>query len=127
GVPVTPRIGKPVEIQALWYNALRILESFSQRLDNGRAAGYGAMAEAARASFQTRFWNGALGCLFDVIDEDDPSIRPNQIFALSLPHKLLEPDKALQVLNVVERELLTPFGLRTLSPKDPKYCGKYGG
>ena len=135
GVPVTPRAGKPVEIQALWYNALRIMESFAARLDSGRKDFYASLAEAARASFRSKFWNGSENCLFDVVEvdgaepghENDASIRPNQIFAISLPHKLLEPAVARQVLDVVERELLTPFGLRTLSPKDPRYRGVYGG
>ena len=135
GIPVTPRIGKPVEIQALWYNALRIMESLAARQDNGRKAFYSALADSTRAAFQAKFWNGSENCLFDVIDVDsggnaagkDPSIRPNQIFALSLPYKLLEPEAARQVLDVVERELLTPFGLRTISPKDPQYRGRYAG
>lgn len=132
GVPVTPRIGKPVEIQALWYNALRIMDTFSARRDNGHRGDYAQRAEAMRAAFEMRFWNEAEGCLFDVVDADhggtnDVSIRPNQVFAISLPHKLLESRKAQQVLEVIERELLTPFGLRTLSPKDPQYRGRYGG
>ncbi len=84
-----------------------------------------------RASFQTRFWNGSANCLFDIVDIEgggnDAAIRPNQILAISLPHKLLGPEAAVQILEVVERELLTPFGLRTLSPRDPNYRGKYGG
>lgn len=139
GVPVTPRIGKPVEIQALWYNALRIMEAFAARQDNGRKGFYGALAESTHASFQGKFWNGSRNCLFDVVDvpdsasgstpgaSNDASIRPNQVFAISLPHKLLEPEAARHVLEVVERELLTPFGLRTLSPKDPQYRARYGG
>ncbi len=131
GVPVTPRIGKPVEIQALWYNALRIMETFSARQDNSRTGFYAALADSTRDTFQTKFWNGSQRCLFDVVDVDgggnDASIRPNQILAISLPHKLLEPEAALQVLEVVERELLTPFGLRSLSPRDPQYRGKYEG
>jgi predicted glycogen debranching enzyme len=135
GVPVTPRAGKPVEIQALWYNALRIMESFAARQDSGRKDFYASLAESTRAAFQSKFWNGSENCLFDVIEVDgadpdhknDASIRPNQVFAASLTHKLLEPVAARQVLDVVERELLTPFGLRTLSPKDPQYRGTYAG
>jgi predicted glycogen debranching enzyme len=135
GIPTTPRIGKPVEIQALWYNALRIMENFSARLDNGRKDFYAALAESTRTAFQSKFWNGSEGCLFDVVDApgpdgslvNDPAIRPNQVFALSLPHKLLESETAIQMLSTVERELLTPFGLRTLSAKDPAYRGKYEG
>jgi predicted glycogen debranching enzyme len=132
GVPSTPRAGKPVEIQALWYNALRIMESFSARLDSGRKDYYASLAESTRATFRSKFWNGSESCLFDVVERDggggnDAAIRPNQVFAISLPHKLLEPVAARQVLAVVERELLTPFGLRTLSPKDPHYRGTYSG
>jgi predicted glycogen debranching enzyme len=132
GVPVTPRIGKPVEIQALWYNALRIMESLAARQDSGRRDFYASLAETTRAAFRAKFWNGSENCLFDVVEVDglqgnDAAIRPNQIFAVSLTHKLLEADQAQQVLEVVERELLTPFGLRTLSPKHPQYRGVYGG
>src|SRR5262249_12319717 len=84
GVVITPRMGKPVEIQALWYNALRIMENFAARQDNGRTRFYAALADSARDSFQSKFWNGSLGCLFDVADptsaggsESDASIRPN--------------------------------------------------
>jgi predicted glycogen debranching enzyme len=132
GVAVTPRGGKPVEVQALWYNALRIMESLAARQDSGRRDFYGSLAEATRAAFRAKFWNGSENCLFDVVEVDggqdnDAAIRPNQIFAVSLTHKLLDPDQARQVLEVVERELLTPFGLRTLSPKHPQYRGHYGG
>ena len=132
GVPVTPRIGKPVEVQALWYNALRIMESFATRHDDGHKDFYAALADSTRAAFQERFWNGSQNCLFDLVDSgsspgDDASIRPNQVFAVSLPHKLFGPETARQILAVVERELLTPFGLRTLSPKDPGYRGRYEG
>ena len=130
GVPVTPRAGKPVEIQALWYNALRIMESFAARQDSGRKPFYASLAESTRAAFRAKFWNGSENCLFDVVDGavgNDASIRPNQVFAVSLAHKLLEPEAARQMLDVVERELLTPFGLRTLSPKDPQYRGTYAG
>ena len=127
GIPSTPRIGKPVEIQALWYNALRIMESFSTLHDDDRKDHYAGMADLARASFETKFWNASKNCLFDVVEPNDASIRPNQIFALSLPNKIVDTETALHVLEVVERELLTPFGMRTLSPRDPKYCPSYGG
>jgi predicted glycogen debranching enzyme len=127
---VTPRRGKPVEIQALWYNALRVMEDLARRL--GRAVGarhYGKLAERAAASFAALFWNASEGCLYDVVNggERDAAIRPNQILAVSLPHKMLTPDRAAQVVNAVERHLLTPFGLRTLSPGDPQYRGRYEG
>jgi len=117
---VTPRRGKPVEIQALWYNALRIMEQFT---GNAR---YGSMADQAHKSFAAQFWNAQTGCLFDV--PGDASIRPNQLVALSLPHPILEDrEKAASILSVVERELLTPYGLRTLAPGDPQYRGQCTG
>jgi len=127
---VTPRTGKPVEIQALWYNALRVMEQLSTTFgDHDQAAHYSALAERTRARFAQVFWNEAEGCLHDVISETgvDSSIRPNQIFAVSLPYPLLPPDHALRVVEVVERDLLTPYGLRTLSPRDSNYRGRYGG
>jgi len=123
---VTPRIGKPVEIQALWYNALRIMQSFA---DGGYARTIGEIAYRARASFREQFWNPHTGCLYDVVNGDarDASIRPNQIFALSLPHRMLDEEHERCVLDVVERELLTPSGLRTLAPTDPQYRARYEG
>lgn len=128
---VTPRMGKPVEIQALWYNALRIFESLL--LLNGEAGAAGKIhngAEHARASFFQKFWYAPGNYLYDVIDENgnpDPTLRPNQLFALSLPFHLLDGDRATAVLDIVRAKLLTPVGLRSLSPDDPKYCGHYGG
>ncbi len=127
---VTPREGKPVEIQALWYNALRVMERLAAGFaDHKQAEHYAALAERAQARFLEVFWNEADGCLFDVVNDHGPdrSIRPNQIFAVSLPHSLLAQEQALRVLDVVEWELLTPYGLRTLSPRDPNYHGRYGG
>ncbi|MDQ6699427.1 MAG: amylo-alpha-1,6-glucosidase [Acidobacteriota bacterium] len=124
---VTPRRGKPVEIQALWYNALRIMEEFSLRAN--RPGAFNEMADLAKRSFLDRFWNESAGCLYDVIDGDqrDGSIRPNQVFAISLAHRMPDAERARGILNVVERELLTPFGLRTLAPGDPAYRGRYEG
>ncbi|MDQ6665065.1 MAG: amylo-alpha-1,6-glucosidase [Acidobacteriota bacterium] len=124
---VTPRKGKPVEIQALWYNALRIMEDFSTR--RGLAGPYGEMAEAAKHAFVAQFWNESAGCLYDVIDGDgrDSAIRPNQVLALSLKYRMPYSWQAKSILKVVERELLTPFGLRTLAPGDPSYRGRYEG
>jgi len=127
---VTPRIGKPVEIQALWYNALRVMEDLARRY--GHAADsdrYREIADRARDSFAPLFWNAAAGCLYDVVDGDarDASMRPNQILAVSLFHKMLPPDQAKAVVDAVERELLTPYGLRTLAPGDPRYRGRYEG
>jgi predicted glycogen debranching enzyme len=127
---VTPRSGKPVEIQALWYNALRIMESFARQFgDEPGAARYAKMSEAATASFAPLFWNEQTQCLCDVAGGAmrETQIRPNQIFAVSLPYTMLHPEKARQVVDVVERELLTPYGLRTLSPADPAYRGRYEG
>ena len=126
---VTPRRGKPVEVQALWYNALRIMQDLAVRFGDGDAAAYGAMADKAQGSFRGLFWNEQAGCLYDVVDGDarDAAVRPNQIFALSLKHRMLEDGDELRVLEVVERELLTPAGLRTLSPRDPQYRGRYQG
>ena len=125
---VTPRHGKPVEIQALWYNALRVLQDLAARFDDPIAE-YEAMADTARASFNQLFWNEQVGCLYDVINGEtrDASIRPNQIIAISLTNTMLANDRAVSILKVVERELLTPRGLRTLSPSDPNYIGRYEG
>ncbi len=127
---VTPRAGKPVEIQALWYNALRVMHHLAEAFDQReQSVHFAALAERARASFESAFWNEHNGCLHDVVTDSgpDPSLRPNQIFAVSLPHALLTGDRALRVVDVVEWELLTPYGLRTLSPRDPNYRGRYGG
>jgi len=125
---VTPRSGKPVEIQALWYNALRIMQDLAKRFAEPSAR-YAALADKARASFNKLFWNEEAGCLYDVVDENsrDASIRPNQVIAISLAHTMVSKERAASILNVVERELLTPRGLRTLSPADPKYIGCYEG
>ena len=126
---VTPRRGKAVEINALWYNALRLLESWME--EAGEDAGkIRAAADRAFASFNQRFWCEAEQGLFDVIDGeqgDDPSCRPNQIFAISLPHPVLAPEKWASVLQTVQDRLLTPFGLRTLAPGSPDYKQKYDG
>ena len=127
---VTPRTGKPVEVEALWHNALGVMEDFAARF--GRAserAHYGELARRARESFERTFWNEAAGCLYDVVNggERDGSIRPNQIFAVSLEHTMLGPERARSVVEVVRRELLTPYGLRTLAPGDPRYRGRYEG
>jgi predicted glycogen debranching enzyme len=123
---VTPRIGKPVEVQALWLNALRIAASIWPE--------YYAFYRRALASFQLRFWNDAAGCLYDVVDVDhvagrnDPAVRPNQILAIGgLPHQVLIEPYAGRVVETVERELLTPLGLRSLAPTEPGYAPHYGG
>ncbi len=127
---VTPRHGKPVEIQALWYNALRVMEQLAAKFKDGKAKKkYAAMADKARASFNQEFWNEKADCLYDVVNGDlrDASIRPNQVIAIRLTNSMLSKDRAASVLHVVERELLTPRGLRTLSPQDPNYIGRYEG
>jgi predicted glycogen debranching enzyme len=127
---VTPRIGKPVEIQALWYNALKIMADFARKFgDEQDRQRYDAMAETARQSFNAVFWNEAEDCLFDVVinGKRDGSVRPNQIFAASLPYSMLSIGHAQKVVEKVEAELLTPVGLRSLSPKDKSYCPIYTG
>ncbi len=127
----TPRHGKPVEINALWYNALCLTARWLA--DAGDAAGAAqAAADAARCreSFNRRFWNPATGFLFDLVDGEsggDPACRSNQILALSLPHPVLAEDKWAAVVQAVENRLLTPYGLRSLSPDAPDYRTGYVG
>jgi predicted glycogen debranching enzyme len=127
---VTPRCGKPVEVQALWYNALCIMEDLASSFgDEAARKRYCHMATLAQWSFNRLFWNDKLGCLYDVVNggPPDPSIRPNQIFAVSLPHSMLPRDRARRVVEKVEEHLLTPFGLRSLAPSDRQYRGSYIG
>jgi predicted glycogen debranching enzyme len=123
---VTPRIGKPVEIQALWLNALALAaQSDPQWRDP---------LERGLRSFRERFWNADRNCLFDVVDMNhqggvnDPSLRPNQIFAIGgLPLAMIDGDRALKVVDAVEQQLWTPAGLRSLAPNEPGYAGRYEG
>jgi predicted glycogen debranching enzyme len=128
---VTPRTGKPVEIQALWYNALRTVEEIAGVLkDEPTRNRSRAIADAARASFNGLFWDNAHNCLYDCVsdaNEPDDSMRPNQIFAVSLPHAITTGARARAVVEAVERELLTPYGLRSLSPTHADYRGRYEG
>ena len=127
---VTPRRGKPVEIQALWYNALCIMEAFAQRLgDEPAQTLYSNMVSAASSSFNCLFWNEKTSCLYDVVNGASPdgSIRPNQVFAVSLPYSMLPTDRAWLVVEKVRQHLLTPYGLRTLAPSDPQYRRHYTG
>ncbi|HET9409294.1 MAG TPA: amylo-alpha-1,6-glucosidase [Candidatus Sulfotelmatobacter sp.] len=127
---VTPRQGKPVEIQALWYNALCIMADMAQNFgDKAGRKHYRNSAALTRWAFNQLFWNEQTGCLFDVVNggAPDPSIRPNQIFAVSLPHSMLSNECARAVVEKVREHLLTPYGLRTLSPNDPQYRGHYAG
>ena len=127
---VTPRQGKPVEIQALWYHALRVMEDFAARFGDAEGGErYRAMAGRAQANFVPLFWNESAGCLYDVVlgGVRDASLRPNQIFAASLRYSMLSLSQAKRVVSVVERHLLTPYGLRSLAPSDPQYRGRYEG
>jgi predicted glycogen debranching enzyme len=125
---VTPRIGKPVEVNALWYNALTAMAHFARRL--GEPDGdYETAAAQAREGFG-RFWNEAAGYCYDVLDGPDghdPALRPNQIFAVSLPDSPLSREQQQAVVEVCNRILLTPHGLRSLAPNDLQYQGHYGG
>jgi predicted glycogen debranching enzyme len=128
---VTPRRGKAVEINALWYNALCLLEGWVRAEEGeGAAESLAAHAERARQSFNSRFWYEKGGYLYDVVDGetgDDPACRPNQIFAISLPHPVLEQSRWQAVLDTVKERLLTPVGLRSLAPDHPDYKPKYYG
>jgi predicted glycogen debranching enzyme len=128
---VTPRRGKAVEINALWYNALRLLEGWVRELRGDTAAQpWADAAERAQRSFNARFWYDRGGYLYDVVDGesgDDPACRPNQVFAISLPHPVLERRRWKPVVEVVCQRLLTPVGLRSLSPDHPDYKPRYDG
>lgn len=127
---ITPRTGKAVEIQALWYSALCIMSDFADRFDDtdGRER-YAAMADLCRQNFNASFWNESEKCLFDVIDGEnrDASVRPNQIIAVSLGHSMPDAERCRAIVEKAEKELLTPVGLRSLSPRDPKYVPVYIG
>lgn len=125
----TPRHGKPVEINAYWYNVLRIMEEFEQICSVNKAhEGYGQLAEKVKESF-SQFWNGEAGCLKDVLSgtKADTQIRCNQIWAVSLPFSVLSREQEKQVVETVFRKLYTPYGLRTLDPADKEFCPVYGG
>jgi predicted glycogen debranching enzyme len=126
---VTPRTGKPVEINALWINALQTMAGFARLLAKPGES-YERLAAKAQASFQ-KFWNADCTCCFDVIDSpgigNDASLRPNQIFAVSLPVSPLWPEQQKAVVEVCARQLLTSHGLRSLAPGEPGYAGRYGG
>lgn len=124
GVPVTPREGKPVEINALWYNALRLMEVLGEEVEGAPSP------TEVKENFLRQFWSEERGYLCDSVCENfkDWSLRPNQIFALSLPFPLVEErNQAVRILSTVWNKLLTPFGLRTLPPDDPRYKGRYEG
>lgn len=133
---VTPRAGKACEINALWYNALKITSELGELLDMD-TANYESLAEGAASNFEALFWNSEYNCLFDTVSTDitddagnplkDSAIRPNQILAVALPYTMLTPYKEKAIVDRVEQDLLTPFGLRTLSRDHPHYTGHYQG
>jgi predicted glycogen debranching enzyme len=124
GEVITPRHGKPVEINALWYNALMIMDFFVK--DNADFE-YLLLAKKVKKSFLRKFWNIQKHCLFDVVDELDDSIRPNQLFAISLPFSMITKTKARKILKVIEEELVDVYGIRSLSKRDPRFIPKYQG
>ena len=127
-VSFTPRYGKPVEVNALWINALHILAKTAS--DGNRRRYWLDQAQLAEKSFRMSFWNTDQSCLYDCIMPDgspDVSVRPNQIFAVSLPFSCLDSEQQLSVVRTVQEHLLTPYGLRSLSPQDGRYCGRYQG
>ncbi len=129
GEVITPRRGKPVEVNVLWYCALRSLASYAP-LCGEAAEPYAALAEQARVGFQ-RFWNPQTGCCFDVLDgpggHHEAAVRPNQLLAVALTDQLLSAQQARQLLEICGQRLLTPMGLRSLDPRDPRYVDHYGG
>jgi predicted glycogen debranching enzyme len=131
GWVVTPRRGKAVELNALFYNALRLMERWlREENDNQRAGEMAQHAQRVYENFNRRFWNPRTGCLFDVVDGesgDDPAIRPNMVFSISLPHAVLDPGRWRSVLDVAQRLLVTPVGLRSLAPGHPDYKPTYDG
>lgn len=124
----TPRHGKPVEINALWYNALKVMELLSTKFGEASSE-YTLLAEKVKSSFCEKFWNPAKGCLYDVVDgeEDDDHLRPNQIYAVSLPFTMLTPEQEQSIVSIVEKELFIGCGLRSLSCDHPDYHGIYAG
>jgi predicted glycogen debranching enzyme len=126
---VTPRHGKPVEINALWHGALSLMAKWGSELADPMASEFQAEAQLVRDSFRARFWNAERNCLYDVLTDEGPGgkLRPNQIFAVSLPYGMLERDQQQAVVQIVQQELLTPVGLRTLEPGDPDYWPRYEG
>jgi predicted glycogen debranching enzyme len=125
----TPRVGKPVEINALWHGALSLVADWGKILGDPDAENYRTNATRVRDSFRASFWNPQRQCLYDVLTPQGPDarLRPNQIFAVSLPFGLLEATQQQAVVCIVERELLTSVGLRTLERSDPDYKPRYQG
>ncbi|MGE0449463.1 MAG: amylo-alpha-1,6-glucosidase [Vicinamibacterales bacterium] len=131
GWVVTPRRGKAVEINALWYNALELMAAWAGERGDTRAAAYRERAAEVKESFNRRFWYGDGGYLFDVVDAEgggnDPKCRPNQIFAVSLPHAVARREYWEAIVGTVRDRLLTPVGLRSLAPGDPDFKPRYYG
>ena len=130
GRVITPRHGKPVEVNALYYNALKLMEQWANSLNEREdAAAYGRDSAVVKRSFEAGFWNEERKCLYDVLTPTGPDskLRPNQLFAVSLPFPLLAPAKRVAVVRAAEAALLTPLGLRTLAPEDPGYLPHYRG
>ncbi|WP_292387572.1 amylo-alpha-1,6-glucosidase [Methanosarcina sp. UBA5] len=130
---VTPRAGKACEINALWYNALKTASNLGTNLGKNISS-YETLAAGVASNFENVFWNPETNCLFDLVYQDeagneikDPAIRPNQLFAVALPYTILSPKKEKAIVDRVEKDLLTPFGLRTLSSNHPAYKGHYQG
>jgi predicted glycogen debranching enzyme len=126
---VTPRRGKPVEIQALWYNALRLMAVWAQDMGEDNAP-YETLARKVYESFNARFWRGAEQCLYDVVDgdpEEGTRLRPNMIFSVSLRFPVLAEDRWRPVVDKVAERLLTPYGLRSLDPAHKDYRSRYEG
>lgn len=123
---VTPRHGKPVEINGLWINALRCMEWLAKKL-NKQSEHFEISAELAEKNFESKFWHEMLGHYLDTADPADASLRPNQVVAMALPFSPAKGERAVQALQKVRAELLTPYGLRTLSPKSASYIGRFDG
>ena len=127
---VTPRRGKAVEINALWYNALRLFEGWLRKLGDPEAESVAGHADRARDSFNKRFWRAEADCLYDIVDGesgDDPAFRPNQIFAIALEHPVLDESRWAAMVGSVKERLLTPVGLRSLAPGERDYKPRYFG
>jgi predicted glycogen debranching enzyme len=130
GRPMTPRAGKAVEVQALWYNALRTMELLAKKFkEDNEEETFARMAEKTRKSFAQKFWNAERNCLYDVVDEQGRggSLRPNQLLTVSLDFIMLDETRNRAIVDCVRHRLLTPYGLRTLEKSDPRYVGVYTG
>lgn len=126
---VTPRHGKPVEISALWYNALNVMYDLATRFGDKDKDSFKDLAQKVKESFCEKFWNEEKQCLYDVVDDDgnDDKIRPNQIWAVSLPYTMLSREQEKAIVDTVVSKLYATYGLRSLSPEDGEYKGIYAG